>query len=322
VAQDDGSSNENFGLTSRIAQEAKDAGIDPASLFDDDSDESSIVEDVDGNQATEASAGEDGGPDGTVEGVADQPEEATPEVEAPETEIGAAPEAGSIEARLVDFERRLADTEKEKAILQGEKDRHLNRVKELEGKEFERTQADSKTNLERIRNMADLEKIDWVDRMVDTQLQPASPEATLRAAQSQQYENRLRGLRAFYPEGESGDTDWRKAIGELEGEADIDLLLVRLAEGRATSRLETSREAVANAAAANGKSEEGAVVDTGGTPARKASTYDQLVADFLNDDSDFGRKDNDIESILEAARREGKENILPSGILDFVKVDA
>jgi hypothetical protein len=312
VAQGDGQSQEDLGLTSRIAQEAKDAGLDVADIFADDADDAPDFRE-DRTPQPEASANVDGGPDvEPAEPAEDKPPaEAVVEAE-PEVDSAAPAELaeGSIEARLATLETELGQARSVNRTLQAEKDRQSTRVKELESQDFDRTQADEKASLDRIANMSDVDKVGWVESMVEKQRQPLTTQQLEARVMTSQYENRIRGVRSFYPEGDKGTNAWQADIVKLEGPEGIDSLIMELAQKEATKLLTTDREATAVAAAAAANPSEEGVVDTGAKPGRKVATYDQLIADFASDDSDFGREDGDIDVVLEAAAREGKTAIV------------
>jgi hypothetical protein len=312
VAQSDGQSQEDLGLTSRIAQEAKDAGLDVSDILADDADDAPDFRE-DRTSQPEASVDADGGSDVEPAEPAEdeQPAEAVVEAE-PEADstAPAEPVEGSIEARLATLETELGQERSVNRTLQAEKDRQTTRVKELESQGFERSQADEKASVDRIANMSDLEKVQWVEGMVEKQRQPLTTQQLEERVTAAQYENRLRGVRAFYPEGDVGTKAWQADLAKLEGPEAIDGLIMELAQKEAKKLLTTDREATAVAAAATANPSENGVVDTGAKPGRRVATYDQLVADFVSDDSDFGREDGDIDAVLEAAKREGKTAIV------------
>ena len=306
MAQSDGASPTDLGLTPRIQQEAEAAGIDVADILGDSGASAPVLSEARPDPQPEASADTDGKPDGKQ----DEATEDRPAVEAAPAEPAsdsAPPEGESIETRLVALEQQLGQARNENRTLQAEKDRHLTRVKDLEQDAFSRQKQDQETHLERLSTMSEFEKAQWLDQQVAAARQPQAPAEIERRALAAQYENRLRALRGFYPEGDEGSKQWQTDLKKLDGPDQVDTLLVQLAEKRATRLNSTDREAQAGAAAATTTSSDNGVVDTGATPGRKVASYDQLAADYADPDSDFGRDEGDLDVVLEAAKREGKK---------------
>lgn len=305
MAQSDGTSSVDLGLTPRILREAEEAGVDVGDILGDDNVTSPILVEATNSQP-EASADVDGEPDGKQEDATED----QPPVEAavkPEPEaVSAAPKAEPIDGQ-VGLEEQLGQARNVNRTLQAEKDRHLTRVKELEAQEFERRQADEKANVERLANMSDVDKVGWVDQMVELQRQPVTTQQLQERVESAHYEKQLVGLRNQYPDGDAGTKAWQTDINQLSGPEDVNSLMMRLAQEKAKAQLVADREATAVAAAAEAKPSEGGVVDTGATPGRKVMTYDQLAADFNDPDSSFGEEEDDLRVVLEAGERERKK---------------
>lgn len=305
MAQSDGASPTDLGLTPRIQQEAEAAGIDVADILGDSDADAPVLSEARPDPQPEASADTDGKPDGKQ----DEATEDRPAVEAAPAEPASdsAPSEGeSIETRLAALEQQLGQARNENRTLQAEKDRHLTRVKDLEQDVSARQKQEQEAHLERLGNMSELEKAQWVDQQLAAAKQPQAPADIEKNALATHYENRLRALRGFYPEGDKGTQQWQDELKTIDGPDQIDGFLIQLAEKRATRLNSTDREAQASAAAATTTSSDNGVVDTGATPGRKVASYDQLAADYADPDSDFGRDEGDIDVVLEAGKREGK----------------
>ena len=306
MAQSDGASPTDLGLTPRIQQEAEAAGIDVADILGDSDADAPVLSEARPDPQPEASADTDGKPDGKQ----DEATEDRPAVEAAPAEPASdsAPSEGeSIETRLAALEQQLGQARNENRTLQAEKDRHLTRVKDLEQDVSARQKQEQEAHLERLGNMSELEKAQWVDQQLAAAKQPQAPADIEKNALATHYENRLRALRGFYPEGDKGTQQWQDELKTIDGPDQIDGFLIQLAEKRATRLNSTDREAQASAAAATTTSSDNGVVDTGATPGRKVASYDQLAADYADPDSDFGRDESDLDVVLEAAKREGKK---------------
>lgn len=306
MAQSDGASPTDLGLTPRIQQEAEAAGIDVADILGDSDADAPVLSEARPDPQPEASADTDGKPDGKQ----DEATEDRPAVEAAPAEPASdsAPSEGeSIETRLAALEQQLGQARNENRTLQAEKDRHLTRVKDLEQDVSARQKQEQEAHLERLGNMSELEKAQWVDQQLAAAKQPQAPADIEKNALATHYENRLRALRGFYPEGDKGTQQWQDELKTIDGPDQIDGFLIQLAEKRATRLNSTDREAQASAAAATTTSSDNGVVDTGATPGRKVASYDQLAADYADPDSDFGRDEGDLDVVLEAAKREGKK---------------
>jgi len=306
LAQSDGASPTDLGLTPRIQQEAEAAGIDVADILGDSDADAPVLSEARPDPQPEASADTDGKPDGKQ----DEATEDRPAVEAAPAEPASdsAPSEGeSIETRLAALEQQLGQARNENRTLQAEKDRHLTRVKDLEQDVSARQKQEQEAHLERLGNMSELEKAQWVDQQLAAAKQPQAPADIEKNALATHYENRLRALRGFYPEGDKGTQQWQDELKTIDGPDQIDGFLIQLAEKRATRLNSTDREAQASAAAATTTSSDNGVVDTGATPGRKVASYDQLAADYADPDSDFGRDEGDLDVVLEAAKREGKK---------------
>ena len=306
MAQSDGASPTDLGLTPRIQQEAEAAGIDVADILGDSDADAPVLSEARPDPQPEASADTDGKPDGKQ----DEATEDRPAVEAAPAEPASdsAPSEGeSIETRLAALEQQLGQARNENRTLQAEKDRHLTRVKDLDLVGAARQKQAQEAHLERLGNMSELEKAQWVDQQLAAAKQPQAPADIEKNALATHYENRLRALRGFYPEGDKGTQQWQDELKTIDGPDQIDGFLIQLAEKRATRLNSTDREAQASAAAATTTSSDNGVVDTGATPGRKVASYDQLAADYADPDSDFGRDEGDLDVVLEAAKREGKK---------------
>ena len=306
MAQSDGASPTDLGLTPRIQQEAEAAGIDVADILGDSDADAPVLSEARPDPQPEASADADGQPDGKQ----DEATEDRRTVEAaPAEPVGSsAPSEGEAIAnpQLAALEQQLGQARNENRTLQAEKDRHLTRVKDLEQTAAVRQQQEQVAYLEQLSNMSEFEKAQYVDQQISAARQPQAPADIERHTRAAEYKSRIMAMRGFYPEGDEGTQQWQEGLKTIDGPDQLDSFLVQLAGKQALERNTADREAQASAAAATTTSSDNGVVDTGATPGRKVASYDQLAADYADPDSDFGRDEGDIDVVLEAGKREGK----------------